>query len=388
MTMSTRSKVVSRFLVVLVASLVALSAPLCAKAWATSSEPDIKEAQSAIIVDSTGKVLWSKNADAQLPEASITKIMTAMVALDSGVSMDAVCDLTDVDLTEAAQRAGYAAGQTATFYDLMRVMLVYSANDAAAEIARKVAGSDEAFVALMNKKAQEIGMKNTHFANMHGLDADGHYSTCTDLVVMARYAMTHYPFIEKWVHTPSVTVTVNGQSATFETTDELMSTYEGLLGIKTGAGDTGYTFLGCSRRDNTQIYTCVLGCSTSEGRFSDTATMMDWAYDTYGTYTLADANQVLRYVPFAYHFGWSCAVSADATTTGLIWPDGGATTYTQILSTAGQLAVPDEPYGVKIWMQDGRILDACSFSTKHTMVETTSFGLFNTALFIKPSQAA
>ena len=375
------SKFYSRALLTFLLVMTVMCCLIPGRAQALDTSPELSEAQSAIIVDSQGKVLWSKNPDVELPEASITKIMTAMVALDSGVPMDTVCNLTDVELSGNAQAAGFAGGQTATFYDLMRAMLVYSANDAAVEVARQVSGNEDAFVELMNAKAAELGMTHTHFVNPHGLDADGHYSTVSDLVIMGRYAMTHYPFIAKMVRTRSITLAVGGVEETLDSTDDLMDTYEGLLGIKTGAGDTGTTFLGCARRDNTTLYTCVLGCQTHAGRFSDTESMLNWAYGTYDRYALARKNTCIRFAPFAFYFGFSCAVTADSNVYGLLWPEGGATNYSMISLPENTLLVPGETCASEIWKQNDRIVAACSYSAKNGLVKTSSFGPFTSLMF-------
>ena len=133
--------------------------------------------------------------------ASITKVMTAIVALDSGVNLDEPCKITVPDLEEGSQVAGLTSDDTPTLRQLIMMMLVYSANDAAYNIAINVSGSQQAFVDQMNKKAAEIGMTHTQFQNPHGLDANGHYSTARDLALMGRYAREHYPLIASAVHT-------------------------------------------------------------------------------------------------------------------------------------------------------------------------------------------
>ncbi|MCI1665364.1 MAG: D-alanyl-D-alanine carboxypeptidase [Atopobiaceae bacterium] len=384
--MKAPKRLLSLLLLTFVLVMSTLSLP--AHAFASTSEPDLTEAQSAIVCDDAGNVLWSKDADAEMPMASITKIMTAMVALDSGVSMDTVCQLGDLTLDENAQLAGYKSGTTATFGDLMRVMLVYSANDAATYVAREVAGSEDAFVDLMNQKAQELGMTHTHFKNVHGLEEDGHYSSASDLVIMGRYAMLNYPFIRKMVHTSPITVDVNGVATSFETTDELMGLYDGMLGIKTGAIDGSYTFLGCSSRDGVTLYTAVLGCSTKWGRFQDTENLMDWAYDTYSDRTLASPASGVVIYPFAYHFGYSCVLTADSKTDGMVWPDGEDVTYTKVIAKSGTLTVPSSTLGVCLWTQSGRVVGATSYTTSAKLVRTPSFGPFNSLLFTNLTDAA
>ena len=146
-----------------------------------TDESKLTEATTAIVTDAQGNVLWSKNPDQELPMASITKVMTAIVALDSGVNLDEPCKISVPDLEEGSQVAGLTSDDTPTLRQLIMMMLVYSANDAAYNIAINVSGSQQAFVDQMNKKASEIGMTHTQFQNPHGLDADGHYSTARDL---------------------------------------------------------------------------------------------------------------------------------------------------------------------------------------------------------------
>ncbi len=192
----------------LLALLLVLLAPVPAVADTGLGAPGVTEAQAWIVEDSTGRVLAESNADAAFAPASITKVMTAMVALDAGLPMDTEVAMPahPEDGWEAAQVAGYAVGETSTLEDMLEVLLVYSANDVGYAIAEKVAGSQGAFADLMNEKAAEIGMTRTTFKNPHGLEEDGHESCARDLALMGRYALTHYPFIARMVRTHSVTV--------------------------------------------------------------------------------------------------------------------------------------------------------------------------------------
>jgi D-alanyl-D-alanine carboxypeptidase (penicillin-binding protein 5/6) len=261
-----------RAIVIIAAALLAaLFAWPAAPALAEEAKPQVTEAKSYEIIDQDGNVLASHDATEHMAPASITKIMTAMVALDSGVDLDKTCTIQDMTYQDGAQLAGYKAGDAPTLRELMMAMLVYSANDAAANIAVAVSGSVDKFAELMNKKAQEIGMTNTQFKNPHGLEEDGHYSCAHDLALMGRYALENYPLIAAAVTTRSVTVTAGGQQKTLASTDDLMGSYAGLCGIKTGAVESGTTFLGSSRRWGVQLFSAVLGCSTHEGRFTDTS---------------------------------------------------------------------------------------------------------------------
>lgn len=346
------------------------------RALAATSDPELSEAQAAIIEDSAGNVLYEKNPDEEINMASVTKVMTAVVALESGTPLDKVCTLSKPELAENAMVAGYEAGSTSTFEDLLHVMLVYSANDAAYEVAVAVAGSEDAFVQMMNGKAAELGMTHTHFENPHGLDADGHHSTAHDLAILARYAMTTQPFIADTVRMTSTTVSVNGVQTTFPTVDELLGEYDGMLGIKTGAGNTVTAFMGCARRNGTTLYTVVLGCQTREGRFTDTESLLDWAFGTYDSYELASPDTAMGTRPFAYDLAYACPVSAQATTTGLVWPEGGPTTYVRTMSSSSRLCAAGDAAGVCAWTQEGRRVGTCTYvATRELEPSRSGFGL-------------
>lgn len=353
----------------------------------SSDEPNLTQAQAAYVTDQAGNVLYAKNEDQQMPMASITKIMTAMVALDSGKSLDDICTITVPDLQADAQMAGYVATDTPTFGELMRVMLVYSANDAAYNIAVNVAGSEDAFVDLMNQKAQELGMTNTHFSNPHGLAEDDHYSTAKDLVTMGRYALEHYPLIAQLVSTESTTGTVNGQQVTFSSTDKLLSTYSGARGIKTGTVETGTCFLGASERQNVQLFSCVLGCTTDAGRFADTAALWDLAYQKYNRITMSTTKWLLGLHTYAYDFSTKVAYVGTQNCTGLAWPDGSDVTYQTVAPTQAALLENGDDYGWSLWMQDDRTLGYGFYGTKAKLVRNVSaWRVFELPLFYSASQ--
>lgn len=318
--------------------------------------------------------------------ASITKIMTAMVALDSGKSMGDVCSITDVTLPEGAQLAGYTSADAPTFGDLMRTMLVYSGNDAALNVAYAVAGTEEAFVELMNKKAREIGMEDTHFSNPHGLEEDDHYSCAHDLALMGKYALENYPFIARTVMTRRLTVTVGGQQKTFESTDELMDSYGGLCGIKTGKVEAGTTFLGSSKRHGLQLFSCVLGCTTDDGRFTDTRILMDWAYDEYFRHvSLTRRAWPLRIVSWQDGFWGKLVVTSAWDVSARSYPERDID-YTTTMVGDGELAAPGSPYGLSSWTQDGRSVARAVDVTGTRPHQIPAINIFALPLFLDVSQ--
>ena len=343
--------------------------------------PILYEAQGAIVTDEVGNVLYEYNADLELPMASITKVMTAMVALDSDFDLDDTCTIYDVYLGEDSQTAGYVEGDAPTLRELLRVMLVYSGNDCAENIAINVAGSEEAFVALMNQKAQDLGMTHTHFENPHGMDESGHYSCARDLAVMGREALSKYPFIASTVRLRQVTGTVNGYATVFYSTDDLMDTYPGLLGIKTGAVYAGTAFLGAARRDSVTLYTAVIGCETSSGRFTDTESLLDWAFDSYTVIDNANETWLVDTVPYAYDFRYRCLVSPHTEGRFETWSGAGSLTYRTTRITSSLLMTPGEATGYTVWSQANRHIADTVYRISDSLYHLPAVGIFELPLF-------
>ncbi|WP_051353798.1 D-alanyl-D-alanine carboxypeptidase family protein [Atopobium fossor] len=368
--------------VLAILAIASLTSPISAFAQEDMplEEPQLSEAQAALIADSSGQTLWSTNENTEMSLASVTKVMTAMVALDSGVDLNATYTMTAVDLGPNSQTAGYKPEDQAKLSDLLDVMLVFSANDAATEIARIVAGHEDAFVELMNKKALELGMTHTHFTNVHGLeDAGNHYSSVHDMIIMGRHAMQHYPLIAEVVTKRSVTVPVNNKNRTFESTDDLMETYEGLLGIKTGSVESGTTFLGAAERDGVRLYSAVLGCETNDGRFADSAALLDWGFAHVTNKVIAQPHTIVRWAPFAYNFSFKCPVYASAAS-GAVF-DGAALNYSSLQYRPNTLVSSQDAYGATRWYQGERTVAICSYHAGIPMLGVPSYGIFNTFNF-------
>ncbi len=262
--------------------------------------PDVV-AKYGILVDADGNVLWARFPDDKVPEASITKMMTASVVLDaiaSGqISLDTQVTISTNAAATTGSVVGLTAGTTVTVNDLLQGLLVHSGNDCAVALAEEVAGSESAFYGLMNTKASEIGMTESSFASVNGLDTDNHYSSAHDLEILARYAM-HYDTFRSIVTMQSCTITLNGIATTFDNTNTLLGSYDGIEGIKTGSTDNaGYCLASACKRNGIELYCIVLGCETDTDRFTDTETLLDWGYTHYTTTTLATAGTIVAYDP-------------------------------------------------------------------------------------------
>ena len=234
------------------------------------------DALSAIVVDeASGAVLYSHDPRAQLPPASLTKIVTTILAIE-GSDLDAWVR-TDVDvatLDADSSLMGLLAGDCFTMRDLLYGLMLRSGNDAALAIARHVAGSDEAFVEAMNALMRRFGLTDTQFANSHGLHHETQYTTAYDLAMLTRYAMT-LPAFEEIAGTHAWTAT-GSQVLDWRTLNTFLSSYEGADGVKTGwTEEAGLTLVASATRDGQRVYVVLLN---APDRNTDAAALLDWAF--------------------------------------------------------------------------------------------------------------
>ncbi len=262
---------------------------LSANRIVASSAPSI-DAAGGILETGDGHVLWARGGDIERPMASTTKMMTALVALRHG-HLD---QLVTVSAKAASQPtgAGLRPGQRLTERQLLSLMLVRSANDAAWALGEGVAGTMPAFVRMMNDQAAALGLKYTHYANPHGLDAPGHFSTPADLATLARVVMA-YPEFRRIATQSSVSVPgADGRGEVLSSTDRLLGIYPGLEGGKTGYTDgAGYCFVGAAKRNGVSLIAVVLNTDSPEARFSQTARLLDWGFAHVSARKLASAGE-------------------------------------------------------------------------------------------------
>lgn len=245
--------------------------------FAGTTLPEI-EARAAIVVDeASGAILWERNAYEPLPPASLTKIVTALVALERGV-LDAPVTV-DVDSREmpGSSVMGLQPGDTFTMRDLLFGLMLPSGNDAALAIGRAISGSDEAFVAEMNAFSARLGLVNTNWANPHGLTAEGHVTSAFDLAMLSRYAMSLPDFVpfavtREWTALGSRTIEMGNLNA-------LLRNYEGADGIKVGfTNKAGRTLVASATRNGNRVYVVLLNAPNSQ---ADAAALLDWAFEAH-----------------------------------------------------------------------------------------------------------
>ncbi len=361
----------SNLLVAAVLALAVLAAPATGFAATQSSDmvdgvaaskrglspsvlPDVTMRAGAL-VDGDGRVLWSRRQNDRRAMASITKIMTAVVALENA-------ELTStVTIPKASGQVGESTaflrpGEKLPMDQVLEALLVKSGNDAAVAIARSVAGSDEAFVGLMNEKAVELGLKNTHFANTHGLDAPGHYTTAADLAVLGRYAMTK-PRFREIVKMKSVTIGSGNRKETLQSTDLLIGNYAGAIGIKTGYTDAaGYSVLSAAQRGDLTLYAVVLGTASELQRFREARELLDWGFAHYRAQKLSDVGTVVAEAPVTDYLDRRvpAAISRDETVSVLDL--AGPITRTVTVGAIGAPIAKGQTVGVATFTQADKMI--------------------------------
>ncbi|MBE0477371.1 MAG: serine hydrolase [Coriobacteriia bacterium] len=296
--------------------------PLSAGALPSDVAPDI-DAAAGILVDSQGRALWSRQGDTRRAMASTTKMMTALLVLENGGLGDTVT------VSKAAARVPYGlglkAGEKVSVRRLLELTLVASANDGAHALGEHVSGDMSAFVGRMNERARELGLEDTRFANPHGLDASGHYSTPSDLAALAQTAM-ELPEFRRIVSLRTVTFPAyRGRPArSIKSTDKLLGTYRGLTGVKTGfTRDARHSFVGTAGRDGVELTAVILGADSGSARFTQTARLLDWGFKHLRVREVSTAGETVAEVPIASRPDRTVPVRAgESASLPVFGPDG------------------------------------------------------------------
>ena len=231
----------------------------------------VLNAKSAILMEeATGNILYESNPDERLPIASVTKVMTMLLimeAVDSGkISLDDMVTVSENAMSYGGSTMFLETGEQLTVNDMLKGIAVASANDCCVAMAEHLAGSESAFVDMMNEKAKELGMENTHFMNTNGLDEDDHYSSARDVAIMSRELMKHetiFNYTSIWMDT------LRGGKFQLANTNKLIRFYDGANGLKTGSTSKALCCLSAAaKRNDMQLIAVVLGAPTSAERFA------------------------------------------------------------------------------------------------------------------------
>lgn len=276
------------FLAVLMAAVSAL-APA-----AKAAEPEIQTPHACVMEVSTGEVLYEKNADERLHPASVTKVMTILLifeALDAGkLELDEEVTTSAHAKSMGGSQVFLEAGEKQTVETLLKCIVIASGNDAAVAMAEHIAGSEEAFVEMMNQRAAELGMEQTHFEDCCGLtESKEHYTSARDVALVSRELLRNYPncveYSDIWME--DIThVTAKGSSPfTLTNTNKLLRSYDGCDGLKTGSTSYAkYCLSATARRDGIRIISVVMTSPDSKTRFAEAGKLLNYGFSRCSIY--------------------------------------------------------------------------------------------------------
>ncbi len=281
----------------LTAFILTLSLVICLFIPTVSAEPSQApegngfnlDCKSAILMEAgTGKVLYEMNADESLPPASVTKVMTLLLimeAIDSGkISLADTVTASAHACSMGGSQIYLKEGEQMSVEDLVKSVVIASANDAALALAEYVAGTESAFVEMMNKKAQELGLTGTHFENTNGLDdtVQNHVSTARDIAIMSRELIKH----EKITEFSSIWMdTIRDGAFGLTNTNRLVRFYEGATGLKTGStAKAKFCITATAKRDGMSLICVIMAAPTRDIRNAAATSLLDWGFANFAVY--------------------------------------------------------------------------------------------------------
>lgn len=297
----------------LCAVMLVLMPTMTVAADTVPTAPDVGGEGAILISLEGGEVLFEKNADARLPIASVTKVMTlllTMEAIDRGLlGYDDVLTCSSEAASLGGSQIWLETGETMTVDDLLKAVAVVSANDACAVLAEAIAGSVEGFVQQMNARAAALGMENTQFLDCCGLN-DEAYSSARDVAIMSRELMKHERIT---AYTTIWMDTLRGGESELTNTNKLVRYYDGATGLKTGTTSTaGHCLSATASRGGLGLCAVILGCKTTDERFGGARKMLDYGFANYAQYTPATEETVLARVPVLHGAAAEVTPVADA----------------------------------------------------------------------------
>ncbi|MBO0995325.1 D-alanyl-D-alanine carboxypeptidase family protein [Bacillus sp. SD088] len=270
-------------------------------AFAEEKKTELAEdSKSAILIErDTGTVLYEKNKDEKYSPASMTKIMTMLLimeAIDSGkIKMDEKVTTSEYAASMGGSQIFLEPGEEMMVKELLLAMAIGSANDASVALAEKIAGSEEAFVEMMNDRVKELGLKNTHFKNTTGLPVEDHYSTANDMALMAKELLKHEEITDFTKNYESYLREDTDKKFWLVNTNKLVKFYPGVDGLKTGfTSEAKYCLTATAKKDGMRVIAVVFGAPTSKSRNAQITKMLDYSFSQYATHPLYEKGKALE----------------------------------------------------------------------------------------------
>lgn len=311
-------------------------------------------------------VISESNSNEKFAPASITKIMTLILIYDA-LANGTIGNTEMVTVSEHAASMGGSQiflepGEELSVSDMIKSIVIASANDACVAMAEYVGGTEENFVSMMNGKAQELGMNNTHFVNACGLDADNHYSSALDIAIMSDYLLENYPEVTEYTLTWMDSIVHNTSKGSKEfgltNTNKLVRTYDGITGLKTGStGNAGYSVSASATRGDTSYIAVVLGADTTQNRFKLAADLLNFGFASYKAYR-PDSEKMTYTAEFRRSKKNSYQLCADSSNSVLVNKDfdESKVTYEYVTDEVALPVKKGERCGTVILYYDGKKL--------------------------------
>lgn len=316
--------------------------------------PDVSMKAGALVSED-GRLLWARRAQDRRAMASITKVMTAIVAIENSDPDDLV------RVPKASANVGEStsflrAGERLPMSELLEALLVKSGNDAAVAIATHIAGGEARFVRMMNDKAARLGMSRTRFANPHGLDERNHYSTAADLSVLVRYAMTK-PEIRRVVAERIAVIGTGERGDRVESTNLLLSDYVGANGVKTGwTSEAGFCVVGSAKRGGIELQAVVLGTSSDLRRFREAKDLLDFGFAHFRWQQLASKGSVIGEAVVTDYLDVTVPAAVSAETSVTVFDLAGPIDRTVRVAAVAAPVEAGDRVGVATFTQAGQVI--------------------------------
>ncbi len=348
------------------------------------SEEEISAPSAVLMEPTTKKILFEKNPHEIRPCASITKVMTLILVFEAIEAGKFTYDDMVTASAHAASMGGsdiwLEEGETMTVHEMIKAVVVASANDAAVALAELVCGTEDEFVRKMNEKAKTLGMNDTTFKNCNGLDEEGHLTSAYDVALMSAELTKH----EKVFEYSSIWLDyLRGGETQIVNTNKLLKNYSGITGLKTGTtSGAGSCMSATATRDNLSLVAVVLGCDTGTGRFKDAATLLDYGFANFKIEALSVPSEYL--VPISVKGGMESEVTVTCSPVGnALLPKGDTADIKSELKLPENLEAPvkiGDKVGVITYYYDGATIDEVDIVTSSESPKM-SFGEINKVLW-------
>ncbi|AMX83007.1 D-alanyl-D-alanine carboxypeptidase [Geobacillus subterraneus] len=343
------------------------------------------EAKSAILIErDTGKILYEKNPHEKLPPASMTKIMTMLLimeAIDEGkLSYDEKVRASEYAASMGGSQIFLEPGEEMTVDELLRAIAIGSANDASVAMAERIAGSEEAFVEMMNEKAKELGLKDTNFVNTTGLPAEEHYSSAYDMAMMAR-ELLKYEDITNYTSKYEDYLRENTDKKFWlVNTNRLVKFYPGVDGLKTGfTSEAGYCLTATAKKNGMRVIAVVFGAPTPKSRNAQITKMLDYAFHQYQAHPVYKRNETVARVDVSKGKQTSVAAVTSEPVSVLTKKGQSIEQIEKVIKVKDRVKAPirkGDELGVLILKQDGKEILRSPIVAKQTVAEASFWDLF------------